>query len=53
MDQRERLLDLHKEHYGQEEEYSKEKSDMELMLDLIEHLAERLEESRDHSHTLS
>ncbi len=53
MESRKRLLDLHKEHNGTPEEFSKEKTDVELMIDLIESLFHAIEHAKDHSHMVS
>lgn len=53
MESRKRLLDLHKEHNGTPEEFSKEKTDVELMVDLIECLFDAIERAKDHSHRIS
>ncbi len=48
---REKLLELHRDIHGSEDR--QDKSDMELIVDLIECLADEIDTIKNHSHTLS
>jgi hypothetical protein len=52
MDIREKLLSLHEEIHGGDNEFSMTKSDTELIIDLIVCLSEEIEKTKDHSHTV-
>ena len=52
MDIREELLRLHEEIHGGNNEFSKDKSDMELVVELIDCLNDSIENAKDHSHNI-